>query len=1098
MQLAVLGPTRMSRDEGQIDLGTRRQRAVIAALALAQGRPVSADWIIDRVWGDAVPASATGTLHSYVAKLRRVLEPDRKPREPATILVSDDFGYSLCIPATDRDDETLQGVVTDARTALGAIDAHRPAVTGDAVEKVREVAVGLDAVLESWRGEPYPELGDDPNAAAERVRLEDLRTAARELRIVAGLAIGQHEPMLDALGALCAENTLHERWWALRALALYRCGRLHDALAVLQTLRAELADELGLDPSETIRSLQGAILRQDPTLAWPPRPEEIPRPTPALGRVSLARPRWPLVGRDEELRRLVGDATAAHAGEPGLTLITGEAGAGKSRLLVAFADEAPAQGFRVGVGRCSDTDLPPLWPLAEALAGAAGRPTADVHEELSSCADPELRERLLEAINGPDPIALLLEDLHWADPAMLRALAGLAGRLTGQRFLGVGTARPAAGEERERSLRAIARGGRIELGPLPLDGVLPLAQAIGGPALDDVGAREIWERTSGNALYLVELLQTAGAPSGGLADVVLDRLDGLPAATVGALRFASALGTAFSTAELAALLGGAPGPVMSSLEPARRSGIVLETDGGFRFAHDIVREVIYHSQPSGTRAELHRKAVQVIAQGDLARADVRAALQYHGRRSAAVDPGAWRILVEVAEYARAASHYDEEAGHLSAALELQGDDPSASTQQHYELLMLAADAHRWSGNWEGVSTSVDAAALLVPRIADAGDRAAAAELTARTLSANLDGALWQVRQYGEVHAPVVDTLTRVLPAIPAHRSTVRSRALLTLAMELFYSGDVDRIDALVDEALTIAQAITDPRVRVSVQLGAYVARSRPDAVTDRAEYLEHARRDVELLGDPKLEMMVATLATSLANELGDAATVWSGLRALTSRLRSAGLRTAEVVLHSVAAPWYAMSGDDQAAAASLQRLQELAEEVRTPNVVQAAQSGSAVVCIHAGQARALLPVLGALNEGSLMPSTSTTALTLIRAGEADQAAALVVSRPLDTEQHTYLGTAFAAMNAEIALELGRPDLAEAPFRYLLDHSGRMASAGTASALGPVDGFLACGAAALGDLHAAGRYADAAVEQARRWRLPRVETHLTTLRHRHGF
>ncbi|OBC00293.1 hypothetical protein A5784_20875 [Mycobacterium sp. 852013-50091_SCH5140682] len=812
------------------------------------------------------------------------------------------------------------------------------------------------------------------------------------------------------------------------------------------------------------------------------------------------------MGRDPELSRLRAEAKAAVTGMPGVAVLVGEPGAGKTRLLVEFAEDAAALGFRIGVGRCRDADEPQLWPLAQALAGISGRPTTLVYEELTSGSEAALRDlaaRIAAESASTVPTALVIEDLHWAGPVTVGALTALVERLTEQRLLVIATTRPAPadGSDVQRFLRVCARGQgcRIELGPLPVDTVASLAKVVAGTGIDDDRAHALWNRTGGNALYLVELLQSAGTPSGTLAEVVLDRVEALPAATVEALRAASVLGAAFRPADLAEVTNTEPGRTAELLEPARRAGILADTGTGLRFGHAIVQEVIHRSLAGTVRTDLHRRAAQAAAQGDLTRADVRASVQHHLRCAASVDSGSgWRTLVETAQYARAGAHYDEEAAHLTLALDLQQTDRSASARERYELLMLTTDAHRWSGDWQGVSDCVDAATLLVERLGDPADRSATAELAARTLSANLDGALWQVRPYGEVHAPVVDALTEVLPHVPPHRAAVRSRALLTLAMELFYSGDTARIDALVTEALAAARPIDDPRVRVSVQLGAYVARFRPDTAADRAEYLRLARADVDILGDPRLEMMVATLATGLANESGDADAVRSGIRALTSRLRSAGLGTAEVVLHTVAAPWHAMAGDDAAAAASVQRLHELAVEVRTPNVLEAAQAAAAVVALHFGRAPALLPVLDVFLRDSRIPSASTVALVLLRAGERDRAAVFVDSHPLPTERHTYLGSAFAAMSCEIALDLDRPDLAVDAYRYLRDYSGRMASAGTASAIGPVDLFLACGAAVTGDAAAAAAYADAAADQARRWGLGRVEAHLTGLRTRHGF
>ncbi|WP_024440243.1 BTAD domain-containing putative transcriptional regulator [Mycobacterium sp. UM_WGJ] len=1114
MNLAVLGPIRILRDDAPVDLGTPRQRAVIGALALAQGKRVSVEALANRVWGESAPASATATLHSYIGKLRRILEPGRGPRQTATVLVREHAGYALRIPANERDDVALQQTVTEARATLTELtDFDRPAAAGHAADRIARVAMALDDRLSCWRGEPYPELGDDPAAVAERVRLADLRAAARELRIVAGLAIGEHDEVVGELAALCAENPLHERWWSLWAVALFRCGRLPDSLAALQTLRAELADELGLDPSEAVRTLQSAILRRDPALGWPApstgspasvittlSAEDTPRPAP------FARPRWPLVGRAPEQRRLRAEAEATAAGTPGVTVVVGEPGAGKTRLLAAFAEDAATLGFRIGVGRCRDTDQPELWPLAEALAGISGRPTTILYEELTSGSEFALRDlavRLTAESAARVPTALVVEDLHWAGPIVIRALTALIERLTDQRLLLITTTRPdpAEGSELQRFLRATARGqgSRIELGPLPVDAVEPLAEAVAGSAIGNDRAHALWNRTGGNALYLVELLQSAGAPSGTLADVVLERVGALPAETVEALRAASVLGTTFQTADLAGMTVTDPGRTIELLEPARRAGIVADTGAGFRFGHVIVQEVIHRSLAGDARADLHRRAAEVAANGDLNRADVRASVQHHLRGAAPTDPATgWRMLVETAQYARAGAHYDEEAAHLVLALDLQRADRTASARERYELLMLATDAHRWSGDWQGVSDCVDAATLLVGRLGDPADQSATAELAARTLSANLDGALWQVRSYGEVHAPVVDALTEVLPQLPPHRTAVRSRALLTLAMELFYSGDVNRIDALVAEALDVARPIDDPRVRASVQLGAYVARFRPDAAAHRAEYLRLARADAELLGDPRLEMMVATLATGLANELGDADAVWSGIRALTSRLRSAGLGTAEVVLHTVAAPWHAMAGDDDAAVASVLRLQELAVEVRTPNVFEAAQVAGALACLHADRAAELLPTLDGFLQDSRIPAASTVALLLLRAGERERAAAFVEAHPLPAERHTFLGSVFAAMSCEIALELDRPDLAVDAFSYLRDYSGRMASAGTAAAIGPVDLFLAYGAAVTGDTVAAAAYADAAADQAGRWRLSRIGARIGEMRRRHGF
>ena len=128
-------------------------------------------------------------------------------------------------------------------------------------------AAALDHALGLWRGTPYAELDDAPQAVAERTRLEELRLVALEDRAVASLALGQHATVAADLEAMTAEHPLRERLWVLRALALTRAGRQADALQVLREVRDLLDEELGIEPNAELRELQTTVLRQDPSLA---------------------------------------------------------------------------------------------------------------------------------------------------------------------------------------------------------------------------------------------------------------------------------------------------------------------------------------------------------------------------------------------------------------------------------------------------------------------------------------------------------------------------------------------------------------------------------------------------------------------------------------------------------------------------------------------------------------------------------------------------------------------------------------------------------------------------------------------------------------
>ncbi|MEW2423009.1 BTAD domain-containing putative transcriptional regulator [Streptomyces nigra] len=248
-RLGVLGPvTAWDADGNTIPLKGPRHRSVLARLVVARGRVVPVSRLVDDLWTDP-PDNAVGALRTFVAALRRALEPDRPPRAPARLLVTDGPGYALRIPADSVDARRFEQAVSDAAT----LPAH-------------EAAVRLDEALGWWRGPAYAEFADEPWARAEADRLTELRRHALELRAESLLALGQADRAAADLRAHAAEHPWRENAWRLLALALYRTGRQADALDVLRRARTLLADELGVDPGPGLRALEADILRQSPHL----------------------------------------------------------------------------------------------------------------------------------------------------------------------------------------------------------------------------------------------------------------------------------------------------------------------------------------------------------------------------------------------------------------------------------------------------------------------------------------------------------------------------------------------------------------------------------------------------------------------------------------------------------------------------------------------------------------------------------------------------------------------------------------------------------------------------------------------------------------
>ena len=275
MRFSVLGPLQVLDDEGStIDLGGRQPRLMIAMLLVADGRSVSVDSLTDVLWGDEPPASAMGTLHSNVSRLRRRLGSET--------LVLDDYGYRLRVDPADVDHLRFGRLADEGRAALDAGDA-------------RTAHARLVEAESLWRGPALVEFPDAEFATNAAARLEERRLAVVEDRLDADLALGHQASVVSELQGLVGRFPLRERFRAQLALALYRSGRQAEALRSLADAATTLREELGIEPGRALRDLESAILDHDRALDLPASPPVPSRraaaaaPTP--GRARAARDR---------------------------------------------------------------------------------------------------------------------------------------------------------------------------------------------------------------------------------------------------------------------------------------------------------------------------------------------------------------------------------------------------------------------------------------------------------------------------------------------------------------------------------------------------------------------------------------------------------------------------------------------------------------------------------------------------------------------------------------------------------------------------------------------------------------------------------------
>jgi DNA-binding SARP family transcriptional activator len=364
MEFRLLGPLEVIERDRSLALGGAKQRSLLAVLLLHANELVSADRLIDELWAEAPPATAAKSVQVYVSRLRKELGEGRlETRAP---------GYLLRVDSAEHDLARFRQLTAEAAGA----DAD------DAAEKLRQA-------LALWRGPALADLAYEPFAQAEITRLEELRWAALEQRVDADLACGRHAELVGELEALVAEHPLRERLRAQLMLALYRSARQAEALDAYRAARRELSEELGLEPSDELKRLEQAILRQDPALELrreaPPAapPAQAPAPERSLlvvpraldGLDALIRLAKPLAGsrppRELILAGVVGPAELGAANAALAERRDELLGRGLAVRTAAFTSPAPGEDV-VRLASQETVDLLLMDAGEDPLGGDAG------------------------------------------------------------------------------------------------------------------------------------------------------------------------------------------------------------------------------------------------------------------------------------------------------------------------------------------------------------------------------------------------------------------------------------------------------------------------------------------------------------------------------------------------------------------------------------------------------------------------------------------------------------------------------------------------------------------------------------------------------
>lgn len=665
IDFCLLGPLLVSMDGRQTTVGGPRQTAVLARLMVTPGQMVSMEQLIDSVWDGGEPSRPHVAIRSYVSNLRKIIEPDRRRRAADSILASAPPGYRLAVEPAAVDWVRFQRLIDRARSRLAADDSDA-AVTD------------LRRALSLWTGEPCAGLPTSEVFEAHRLRLTGLYQTAVELLYDCLLRRGEHDLVAAEVEAAILADPLRERLTELGMLALYRSGRQSEALALGRRLRDRLLEELGIDPSPAIGEIELRILNQDRSLDVTPGSGPAPAATgtsnagtPVPTSVDVARggevdpdgtamagpigeterivglspAAEPLVGRGPAQTRMWAVADALARGRPAAAALIGEQGIGKSTLVRNLAGMLAEREVAVIWTHSVADGSGALWPWAQAVLGlleqipdeadrldlttglealaGLGRSVASALPKrpgVQAAATSEIMlavTRLLERRGRRGPVAVVLEDLHWADRPTITMLEFAVTSLVDSPVALLATWRPdRAGDGGVpgglRGLSRLVEMDRIDVGPLDHDAILEMAKHLGAP-LSSPQAEAILRRTAGNPSFVRELIpvavdQQTDLPPG-LVDTVIDRVDRLHPLAMPVLRAASLFRVPFTADDLEPLHPPTVKSIDRVLAAAVRGGVLEEVDpraGTYRFRHGVISEVLEDATVSSELRTSHR------------------------------------------------------------------------------------------------------------------------------------------------------------------------------------------------------------------------------------------------------------------------------------------------------------------------------------------------------------------------------------------------------------------------------------------------------------------------------------------------------------
>lgn len=640
------------------------------------------------------------------------------------------------------------------------------------------------------------------------------------------------------------------------------------------------------------------------------------------------------VGRERLLEELDGALRAASVGEGGVFLMAGEPGIGKTRAAEEFADIARARGAAVYMGRCHEAPgAPAFWPWVQMLRskaetcdaseltrllGSGAEDVAQIAPEIvpqqrarvqpdggEALVDPsparfrvfDAVTRLWQRVAEEQPLVLIIDDLHRADPPSWRLLHFLAREVQGRSILVVGTYRDAEAHYNGATAELLAELARqprvrsIQMEGLPRAAVEEIVRQETGRALTRASLDTFLERTNGNPYFVVHLttLLAKASENGSAGDLdcsqlalprtlreaVARQVAGLPPRGLDILGTASVIGRSFSLGVLAPTTGASRADLLAMLDTCAKVGLVradYEHLGHFEFSHILVRDALYESLPAARRTHLHAQvgsALEHVYADDLEPHFDELAHHFSAASHLENAEKAFSYSHRAAVVARERLAFEDAAKHYQTAIALIESLPYVDANSRCRLYLGLGEAQTRAGNRDAARANFAEAARLAVRVQST-------EMLADVALATAPG-LFSIES-GVFDHFTVSMLEWALDSLDPEAHRLRAQALARLAMALYWSDDDRRRLDLVRESLYEANASNDASALAYASAAGYAAQWTPDTLDDRIRQRHELVSYADQTKDLSLRLMTRVFVITTLLENGQFADYYAAVR----------------------------------------------------------------------------------------------------------------------------------------------------------------------------------------------------------------------------